>query len=115
MNTTSSPSMSLLHMEHFGSSLNIVIASYGFWLRASVTLLKVHISSFPFSRSWVRLSELLLSKKFIPVYFIVGILAVLLFRMIGSSWFEVFMSTFLCFTMGVISFVQNFIIGKETK
>lgn len=58
--------------------------------------------------------EFLLSKKFIPVYFITGILAVVLFRAIGSSWPEVFMSTFLCFTMGVISFVRNFITGKET-
>ncbi|MDN3427387.1 hypothetical protein QL992_10615 [Microbacterium sp. APC 3898] len=61
------------------------------------------------------MSELLLSKKFIPVYFITGILAVVLFRAIGSSWPEVFMSTFLCFTMGIISLVRNFTTGKEAN
>lgn len=60
------------------------------------------------------MSELLLSKKFIPVYFIVGLLAVLLFRSLGSSWLEVFMSTFLCFAVGLISFILNF-MKKNSK
>ena len=59
------------------------------------------------------MSELLLSKKFIPVYFIVGLLAVALFRSIDFSWLEVFMSTFLVFLVGIISFVQNFVLKNE--
>jgi hypothetical protein len=60
-------------------------------------------------------SELLLSKKFIPVYFIVGLLDVALFRSIDFSWLEVFMSTFLVFLVGIISFVQNFVLKKEIQ
>ncbi|MEK4128279.1 hypothetical protein NYE67_01220 [Solibacillus sp. FSL W8-0474] len=58
------------------------------------------------------MSELLLSKKFIPVYFLVGILAAILFKTIGLTGFEIFGLTFLCFLVGILSLVQNFILKK---
>lgn len=61
------------------------------------------------------LNELLLSKKFIPVYFITGLLAIALFRSIDFSWLEVFLSTFLVFLVGMISFIQNFVLTNEIK
>lgn len=61
------------------------------------------------------MSELLVSKKFIPIYFIVGLLAITLFRSLEFSWLEVFMSTFLVFFVGVISFMRNFIFNSETR
>ena len=59
--------------------------------------------------------DLLLSKKFVPVYFIVGFLAILLFRFIGASWVEVFLVSFLCFLVGVLSFIENFIVSVGLK
>lgn len=58
------------------------------------------------------MSELLLSKKFIPIYFLVGFLSLALFKSIGLSGIQIFMLTFLCFLVGVISFMQNFVFKK---
>ncbi|RNF39188.1 hypothetical protein EEX84_10840 [Planococcus salinus] len=68
-----------------------------------------------YEKELVALSELLSSKRFVPVYFIVGCLSVLLFRALGSSWLEVFMSTFLCFLAGILLLMQNFTSSKETE
>ncbi len=63
----------------------------------------------------IYLSHLLLSKKFVPVYFIVGFLSILLFRFLGASWIEVFLLSFLCFLVGILSFVENFIVPLGLK
>lgn len=61
------------------------------------------------------MSDLLLSKKFVPVYFIAGSLSVLLFRSFGASWVEIFVVGFPCFLVGVLSFTENFIVSLGLK
>ncbi|QHA91242.1 hypothetical protein [Bacillus sp. N1-1] len=59
------------------------------------------------------MNKLLLSRKFIPTYFIVATLAILLYRTIGNSWIEALLISFPCFLVGIISIALNF--GKQPK
>jgi len=54
------------------------------------------------------LSELLLSKKFIPMYFIVAILIGVLYRYLGISWFQTAIVTVPCIIVGLASIARNF-------
>ncbi|RLJ90697.1 hypothetical protein DFR62_0845 [Planococcus citreus] len=42
-------------------------------------------------------------------------LSILLFRFLGASWIEVFLLSFLCFLVGILSFVENFIVPLGLK
>ncbi|MCA0172941.1 hypothetical protein [Bacillus sp. RAR_GA_16] len=59
------------------------------------------------------MSKLLLSKKFIPTYFIVSALAIVLYRTIGNSWIEALLISFPCFLVGIMSIALNF--SKQPK
>ncbi|MEH7214892.1 hypothetical protein [Priestia megaterium] len=54
------------------------------------------------------MSELLLSKKFIPVFFIVAIAVGVLYRYLGISWFQTAIVIGPCITIGFVSIAQNF-------
>ncbi|MGZ0879945.1 hypothetical protein ACWZQY_028790 [Priestia megaterium] len=54
------------------------------------------------------MSELLLSKKFIPMYFIVAILIGVLYRYLGISWFQTTIVTVPCIIVGLASIARNF-------
>ncbi|CJF76132.1 hypothetical protein Q4S57_28280 [Priestia megaterium] len=54
------------------------------------------------------MSELLLSKKFIPMYFIVAILIGVLYRYLGISWFQTAIVTVPCIIVGLASIARNF-------
>jgi len=54
------------------------------------------------------LSELLLSKKFIPTYFIVAILVGILYRYLEISWFQTAIVTVPCIIVGLASIARNF-------
>ncbi|MEK1833346.1 hypothetical protein AAAC51_43850 [Priestia megaterium] len=54
------------------------------------------------------MSELLLSKKFIPLYFIVAILIGVLYRYLGISWFQTAIVTVPCIIVGLASIARNF-------
>ena len=59
------------------------------------------------------MNTLLLSKKFIPTYFIATILVILLYRAIGNTWFETILVSFPCFIVGIMSIAHNF--GKKAN
>ncbi|MGN7485623.1 hypothetical protein ACTHPB_29390 [Priestia megaterium] len=59
------------------------------------------------------MSELLLSKKFIPMYFIVAILIGVLYRYLGISWFQTAIVTVPCIIVGLASIARNF--GDKIK
>ncbi|MFL0475778.1 hypothetical protein ACH0CI_27765 [Priestia sp. 179-F W1.4 NHS] len=54
------------------------------------------------------MSELLLSKKFIPMYFIVAVLIGVLYRYLGISWFQTVIVTVPCIIVGLASIARNF-------
>ncbi|MFE0565868.1 hypothetical protein [Priestia megaterium] len=54
------------------------------------------------------MSELLLSKKFIPTYFIVAILVGILYRYLGISLFQTTIVIVPCIIVGIASIARNF-------
>ncbi|HEY4566380.1 MAG TPA: hypothetical protein VIG60_03920 [Savagea sp.] len=59
------------------------------------------------------MSELLWSKAFIPVYWIVGVLACVLFYSIGVTKVELVMLAGPCFLVGTLSFIQNCVTREK--
>ena len=61
----------------------------------------------------INLSDLLLSKKFIPMYFFVAMLAIILYRYIGNSWLESMLVSSPCIIVGIVSITLNF--GRKQR